>query len=99
MSQPDGTRSVLQLLEEERDNGYSNMTDNEIKTLMDYKQYFALKSEEMRVLQEESDKKTEIYRETLEKERLANQQLMEYLIGKPRESIDTVFETVESEVE
>ena len=41
----DGGRSITELVEMERTNGYSDMTDDEIKRLIDYKEYRAKQDE------------------------------------------------------
>lgn len=40
----DGSRSITELVEEERINGYSDMSDDEISRLIEYKEYRAEQS-------------------------------------------------------
>lgn len=44
MNEPDGTRSIVKLIEEANSNGYKDMTNKEIDKLITYKENQAIKS-------------------------------------------------------
>ena len=54
MRPDENTRSINELLKEERENGYSNMTDTEISNLIEYKMYQAEHAKKMEMLEEET---------------------------------------------
>lgn len=51
----DNTRSIRELLETERKKGYSDMSDEEISNLIEYKIYEAKQDKEMELLEKETN--------------------------------------------
>ena len=69
MRPDEDTRSIAELCEVERTEGYSGMTDKEIANLIEYKEYQAERSKTIAIIEQESKEKVELFKEALAQQR------------------------------
>lgn len=81
MRPDDDTRSIVELCEAERKEGYANMTDKEISNLIEYKQYEAERSKAIEIIKQESEEKLRLFKESLEQQRKDSRKMFDRIIN------------------